>query len=62
MNDLPSADVLFPNEYKTSCFIKNAVKSPNIIIGDYTIMTTMIILKSLKKRTCFSTILNLATG
>ncbi len=36
MNDLPSADVLFPNEYKTSCFIKNAVKSPNIIIGDYT--------------------------
>ena len=34
--NLPSPDVVFPNEYKTSCFIKNVVKAPNISIGDYT--------------------------
>ena len=28
--------MIFPNEYKTSCFIKNVVKAPNIQIGDYT--------------------------
>ncbi|MBC5581034.1 CatB-related O-acetyltransferase [Anaerofilum sp. BX8] len=27
---------MFPNEYKTSCFLKNVVKAPNIVIGDYT--------------------------
>lgn len=27
--------MIFPNEYKTSCFIKNVVKAPNISIGDY---------------------------
>ncbi len=27
---------IFPNEYKTSCFIKNVVKAPNVFIGDYT--------------------------
>ncbi len=32
----PDADAVFPNEYKTSCFIKNVVKAPNIIIGDFT--------------------------
>ncbi|MDE6355816.1 MAG: CatB-related O-acetyltransferase [Clostridia bacterium] len=32
----PNTDAIFPNEYKTSCFIKNVVKAPNIIIGDYT--------------------------
>lgn len=33
---IPSPDVVFPNEYKTTCFIKNVVKAPNIKIGDYT--------------------------
>ncbi len=28
--------MIFPNEYRTSCFIKNVIKAPNIIIGDYT--------------------------
>lgn len=28
--------MVFPNEYKTSCFIKNVVTAPNITIGDYT--------------------------
>lgn len=33
---IPSPNVVFPNEYKTSCFIKNVVHAPNIFIGDYT--------------------------
>lgn len=31
MNRIPN-----PNEYKTSCYIKNVVKAPNIKIGEYT--------------------------
>ncbi len=33
---LPDPDAVFPNEYKTSCFIKNVVRAPNICIGDFT--------------------------
>ena len=33
---LPDPDAVFANEYRTSCFIKNVVKAPNILIGDYT--------------------------
>ena len=36
MNRLPDPNTAFPNEYHTSCFIKNVVKAPNISIGDYT--------------------------
>lgn len=36
MTKIPDPDVVFPNEYKTSCFIKNVVTAPNIIVGDYT--------------------------
>lgn len=36
MQNIPNPDELFPNEYKTSCFIKNVVKAPNVFIGDYT--------------------------
>lgn len=36
MNPIPNPNEIFPNAYKTSCFIKNVVKAPNIIIGDYT--------------------------
>lgn len=36
MKNIPDPHAIFPNEYKTSCFIKNVVKAPNIIIGDYT--------------------------
>ena len=32
----PDPDQIFPNEFKTSCFIKNVIKEPNIIVGDYT--------------------------
>ena len=36
MRNIPSPDVIFPNAYHTSCFIKNVVTAPNISIGDYT--------------------------
>jgi len=35
MNKIPDPNVVFPNEYKTSCFIKNVITAPNIIVGDY---------------------------
>lgn len=36
MNRIPDSHAVFPNEYKTSCFIKNIIKAPNILVGDYT--------------------------
>lgn len=36
MTNVPDPNQVFPNEYKTSCFIKNVVTAPNIIVGDYT--------------------------
>lgn len=34
--NIPNPNDIFPNEYKTTCFIKNVVKAPNVFIGDYT--------------------------
>lgn len=36
MNHIPNPDVVFPNEYGTTCFLKNVITAPNIIVGDYT--------------------------
>ena len=36
MFDIPDPNAVFPNEYKTSCFLKNVITSPNIHVGDYT--------------------------
>lgn len=36
MSNIPNPDVIFPNEFKTSCFLKNVITAPNIIVGDYT--------------------------
>lgn len=36
MKNIPDPNVVFPNTYKTSCFLKNVVSSPNVFIGDYT--------------------------
>lgn len=36
MNKIPDPNAVFPNAYKTSCFIKNIVTAPNITVGDYT--------------------------
>ena len=35
MLNIPNPNEVFPNEYGTSCFIKNVVHAPNIEIGDY---------------------------
>ena len=36
-NELPNKDAIIPNKkIKSLCYIKNVVKNPNIIIGDYT--------------------------
>lgn len=36
MTNIPNPNEVFPNEYKTSCFIKNVITAPNIVVGDYT--------------------------
>ena len=33
---IPDPNAVFPNAYKTSCFLKNVVQAPNVTIGDYT--------------------------
>lgn len=37
-HNIPDPNVVFPNAYKTSCFLKNVVQAPNVTIGDYTIL------------------------
>lgn len=34
--NIPNPNVVFPNEYKTSVFLKNVITAPNIFVGDYT--------------------------
>jgi len=36
MNNIPDPGTVFPNVYKTSCFLKNVITAPNIFVGDYT--------------------------
>lgn len=36
MNNIPDPNEIFPNEYKTSCFLKNVIRAENICVGDYT--------------------------
>ena len=36
MNQIPDPNAVFPNEYGTSCFLKNVITALNIIVGDYT--------------------------
>lgn len=36
MNTTPDPNAIFANEYKTTIFLKNVVKAPNIFVGDYT--------------------------
>ena len=62
MKHIPSPDEIFPNEYKTSCFIKNVIKAPNILVGDYTYYDDPDDPTALKQTTSCSTIPNLGTG
>lgn len=50
MNKIPAPNEIFPNEYKISCFIKNVITAPNIIVGDYTYYVMMILLPQLNLR------------
>lgn len=36
MKQLPNPNAIFPNEYKTTIFLKNVITAPNISVGDYT--------------------------
>lgn len=36
MPKIPDPNAIFPNEYGTTCFIRNAIKAPNISVGEYT--------------------------
>ena len=36
MDKFPNPDAVFPNEYGTTCFLKNVITAPNIFVGDYT--------------------------
>ena len=36
MSQIPDPNVVFPNEYGTTCFLKNVITAPNILVGDYT--------------------------
>ena len=36
MSRYPDPNQVFPNEYGTTCFLKNVITAPNIIVGDYT--------------------------
>lgn len=36
MDRMPNPAAIFPNEYKTTVFLKNVITAPNIFVGDYT--------------------------
>ena len=36
MNGIPDPNMVYPNKYHTSCFLKNVISAPNIQVGDYT--------------------------
>lgn len=36
MKKIPDPNIVFPNAYGTSCFLKNVITAPNICVGDYT--------------------------
>lgn len=36
MPKIPDPNAIFPNEYGTTCFIRNVIKAPNISVGEYT--------------------------
>lgn len=34
--DIPNSAAIFPNDYGTTCFLKNVITAPNLFVGDYT--------------------------
>lgn len=35
MKKIPNPDLVFPNAYGTTCFLKNVITAPNVSVGDY---------------------------
>ncbi len=62
MYNIPSPHAVFPNAYKTSCFIKNVVTAPNIFIGDYTYYDDPVDPAGFEKTTCCSITPSSGTG
>lgn len=62
IHQIPDPNMTFPNDYGTSCFIKNVVKAPNIQIGDYTYYDDPVSPRNSRKTTCCSTGRSSATG
>ena len=54
-HNIPDPNVVFPNAYKTSCFLKNVVQAPNVTIGDYTYYDDPQDPRALRKTTSCST-------
>ena len=62
MLNIPDPNVIFPNGYGTSCFVKNIVHAPNIEIGDYLTTMTTPTPRASSATTCCSTTPSSATG
>lgn len=62
MKSIPDPSAVFPNEYGTSCFIRNVVTAPNILIGEYTYYDDPEDAAGFEKTTCFTIGRNSATG
>ena len=62
MINIPDPNKRFPNAYKTSCFIKNVITAPNILIGDYIYYADPEDPTGFEKIIIFSTGRNLATS
>ena len=62
MCDIPDPNAVFPNEYKTSCFLKNVITAPNIHVGTTPITTTWNTPRSFSSVTSSSTTPRLGTS
>ncbi len=60
MKNFPDPNAVFPNRYKTSCYIKNVITAPNITVGDYTYYDDTVNPQDFEKTAYFSIIPNLA--
>ena len=60
--DIPNPNTVFPNEYGTTCFIKNTVKAPNVSIGDYTYYDSEISPEDFEKNNILFNYLSSATS
>lgn len=58
---IPDPNVVFPNSYGTTCFLKNVITAPNILVGDYTYYDDPVDPTGFEKIMCCLTGQNLVT-